>query len=311
MKYKIYKLNFTTGVHFGNNTLESCEITLCADTIFSAICHEIAKRNENEVEDFVDKVKKGKILISDAFPYIRNTYYVPKPMVKVDSNEKNGDSILKKLYKKMMYVPVDKLDGYINGKLDVEKEVNIYKNELGKKLVRVSASVRNEEDKTLPYRIGVYNFNENCGLYIIVGYMYEEDLSDIEGCLMFIGMSGIGGKRSAGLGRYELIYGKDNELFFDRINKDSKLYMTLSVCLPRKEELNDVINNANYLMKKRSGFISSTDTSVCKYRKKDMYVMQSGSCFESKFEGDVYDVGLGVSHPVYRYAKPMFMGVIW
>ena len=30
---------------------------------------------------------------------------------------------------------------------------------------------------------------------------------------------------------------------------------------------------------------------------------------ETQFEGDIYDVGCGGSHPVYRYAKALFVGV--
>ena len=40
-----------------------------------------------------------------------------------------------------------------------------------------------------------------------------------------------------------------------------------------------------------------------------MYVFAAGSCFKNEFEGDIYDVTNGGSHPVYRYAKPLFMGV--
>ena len=44
-------------------------------------------------------------------------------------------------------------------------------------------------------------------------------------------------------------------------------------------------------------------------RKRDLYVFAAGSCFKNEFEGDIYDVTNGGSHPVYRYAKPLFMGV--
>ena len=46
MEYKIYKLQFTTGVHLGKRSLEDAGYTLCADTIFSAMCHEFVKQGE-------------------------------------------------------------------------------------------------------------------------------------------------------------------------------------------------------------------------------------------------------------------------
>ena len=44
-------------------------------------------------------------------------------------------------------------------------------------------------------------------------------------------------------------------------------------------------------------------------RKKDLYVFNSGSTFTEKFEGDICDVSSGGAHPVYRYAKPLWLGV--
>ena len=44
-------------------------------------------------------------------------------------------------------------------------------------------------------------------------------------------------------------------------------------------------------------------------KKKDLYVFRAGSCFVHPFAGDIYDVSDGGSHPVYRYARAMFLGV--
>ena len=43
MNYKIYKMIFTQGVHFGAHSLEKSEITFQADTLFSALCIEALK----------------------------------------------------------------------------------------------------------------------------------------------------------------------------------------------------------------------------------------------------------------------------
>ena len=86
--------------------------------------------------------------------------------------------------------------------------------------------------------------------------------------------------------------------------------MSLSTSLPKDDELEEALENSSYLMEKRSGFIYSTSYSDEFRRKKDMYVFSSGSCFENIFDGDVYDVSEGQGkHKVYRYAKPLFLGV--
>ena len=80
-----------SSIHFGNGTLESCNIYIGADTLFSALYIEAIKY-ENEYEDRLLKlVKSNKLKISDAFPYIGNKLYVPKPLLKVKrENESNS-----------------------------------------------------------------------------------------------------------------------------------------------------------------------------------------------------------------------------
>lgn len=86
--------------------------------------------------------------------------------------------------------------------------------------------------------------------------------------------------------------------------------MTLSVSLPREEELETALAGAEYLLLKRSGFVASERYAPEQMRKKDLYVFQAGSCFPEKFHGDIYDVSDTCGrHPVYRYAKPMWMEV--
>lgn len=43
MEYAIYKLDFSTGVHFGTGTLNQTEYTLAADQLFSALYIEAVK----------------------------------------------------------------------------------------------------------------------------------------------------------------------------------------------------------------------------------------------------------------------------
>lgn len=84
--------------------------------------------------------------------------------------------------------------------------------------------------------------------------------------------------------------------------------MTLSSSLPREEELENVLKDARYRVIKKSGFAASTQYAKDQ-RKRDLYVLAAGACVTQMYEGDVYDVGTGEAHPVYRYAKPIFMEV--
>ena len=87
--------------------------------------------------------------------------------------------------------------------------------------------------------------------------------------------------------------------------------MLLSVALPADEELENAMENASYLLEKRSGFVASSDYAEEWRKKKNLYVFTAGSCFCKLFcRKRSTDVSEGGKHPVYRYAKPIFMGGI-
>ena len=88
LNYKLYQLEFSNGVRFGNGMLNSTEISFHADTLFAALFQEALKLRIEDI--FLDAVKNGKIVLSDAFPYIEKTLYLPKPMYQ------NKQKILKK-----------------------------------------------------------------------------------------------------------------------------------------------------------------------------------------------------------------------
>ena len=175
--------------------------------------------------------------------------------------------------------------------------------------MKTSASIRGE-DNTMPYRVGLYYFNKGNGLYIIFGYCEDKDRDLIDGLMGALSYSGLGGERSSGLGRFSCEKSVLPSKLAEHMEKAGEQYMTLSAALPRDDELERAVNNSQYLLIKRSGFIASDTYAAQQMRKRDLYVFKSGSCFSSKFEGDVYDVSCGAgSHPVYRYAKPMFIAI--
>ncbi len=306
MKYKAYKLAFTSGIHIGKKMLVDSTLGIHADTLFSALCQEALKMGNDTLKELYGYACDGMFLISDAFPYIGDTCYLPKPMKRI-ATENQGDSTLKKLYKKLTYIPADKLDVYLRGELDARWETNKMR-DLGHSTTRTSAAVRGKANAE-PYHVGVYQFNAGNGLYIILGYANENVLNMAETLLECLSYSGIGGRRSSGLGRFELYNMKFDKSMEDRLTRTGKEYMTLSVSLPEDNELEVALEDADYRLIKRSGFVSSYTYSNEYLRKKDLYVLDSGACVINKYKGVVYDVSAGGSHPVYRYAKPMFLEV--
>lgn len=304
MKYAVYKFDFQTGVHFGTGMLNESTDTFLADQLFSALYMESVKMQKEE--EFFRLVKEGKLRFSDAFPYVKREFLLPKPMLYVEPSEK-GRSEQKKAYKKLEYVPVEQFSEFVSGTLNIEQ---LKKDNYSFGLFRqqTMASVRTEEE-TLPYRVGTFYFAEGCGLYVIVAYADEESKELTDELLESLSYTGIGGKKNSGLGKFTLRSAKMPEVLLTYLQKESSKKMLLSVALPKNSELEYALEQASYQLKKRSGFIASAKYAEEWRKKRDLYVFAAGSCFTHAFEGDIYDVSENGKHPVFRYAKPLFMGV--
>lgn len=276
MKRSIVKLKFLAPLHIGNRNLSDSQYEIKSDTIFSALCLE-----SGNIPRLVEQVKERTLKISNAFPYIQDYYYVPKPMLHIVYQVDNY-----RLFKKIKYIEKDALGAFLVGTLYPEDEIKGFI--LGDSSVRTQVKVGKD-----PYQVGVFNFKNNAGLYIIIEH--EDDfIFEIFERLQY---SGVGGKRSSGLGRFTF----QTEKCFKFPTGRKKIL--LNTAMAKEEELKNALEGANYLLEKRSGFIHHS-----RYKKRDFYAFKIGSVFENEFEGDLFDVG-NDEHPVYRYAVPMFMGV--
>ena len=308
MEYAAYRFKFNTPVHFGERTLKSREMTFSADRLFSALCIEAVKESGERLNELLTLADENKLLFSDAFPYAGDDYFFPKPIFSVKRKNNDEDIKARKKFKKIKYLKIDKFKGYLAGEETAE---NLKLSEFGRDSVKTSVNVEHTVDPK-PYRLGLFTFNENCGLYIIVGY--EEESKTLiknlfEDLLDRLTFSGIGGKRSAGLGRFELLPGKIDDETKNRLTGNFNTYMTLSISLPTDEELRTAIEGATYLLQKKGGFVASVDYADEWRKKRDVFAFAAGSCFKHKFKGQIANVGDKGNHPVYRFLKPMFLGV--
>lgn len=303
MVYQLYKLEFLNNVHFGKNSLNDAEISFSADTLFSALCIEALK--SGELKKLYEITQKGELVISDAFPYQGKTYYLPKPCVRIERTESRGNSSEKKKIKKMKYIPAEQMDSWLSGNFVPDERYDLSR--LGKKGVKVSVAVRGKEEPD-PYRVKYFSFNEGNGLYFLAGGT-EESLKFLEKLMTSLSYSGLGGKRYAGMGRFDYRIAGIPENIQKRLQQKAARYMLLSTALPDEEELPQVMQEADYQLVRRGGFVASETYSEQQMRKKDLYVFAAGSCFGKTFFGNIYDVSSGGKHAVYRYARGFFMGV--
>ena len=309
MRYDLLKLDFGTAVHFGNGRLDTADMTFCADRLFSALCIEAHKKGGEEyLGSIVKAAKAGDLLLSDGLPYIGDTYYIPKPVIHIERERDESSSVMKKAFKKLSYIPVDKINEFITGNIDPEAENKKF-SEIGRFGKRYIVSVRNGEEDPLPYRVGDYRFRSGCGLYVILACADDDLYYDISELIESLGYSGIGGKISSGTGKFGVSPKKVPAALIKAFEGEYQRYISLSVCMAKPGELESVVRNAGYVMLKRSGFIYSYTYADTFRKKNELYCFAAGSCFERRFEGDIFDLSEGGAHPVWRYAKPLLMGV--
>lgn len=306
MEYRLYQLEFLNGVRFGKENLDSTEITFHSDTLFSALFQEALKLGQDK--EFLTFVKEGKLTFSDGFPYIGRTFCIPKPIIQVDVKEKTnkGNSNEKKRLKKLQFIPQEYTEDFIKGEFFEKCKDNI--EEIGNYGMKVSVKIQ-EGKEPEPFRVSAFYFKEGNGLYIILRYNSNDAAELFDKLMDSLSYTGLGGKKSSGLGRFEFVKQKLPESLERRFMGEHKRYMLISSALPDSETVAAVLENASYNMLKRGGFVDSETYADSHMRKRERYVFAPGSCFTQIFDGTVIEENNGGKHPVFRCEKALFLGV--
>ncbi|WP_339054219.1 type III-A CRISPR-associated RAMP protein Csm4 [Fusobacterium animalis] len=332
MSYLLYKLRFPSGIHIGTafgNTLEETMISVYSDTFYSALFNEYMKIYNN---DELYKISEaGNFLVSDLLPFkekddMSTDFYLPKPfMPKEPANNKNKTEITvdRKKVKATNFIPADKLEEYFSF-LKNGTNFPIIDDDFGKKQLYTKNKISLENEDTQLYNIEVFKFNEKSGLYFIVKLPKNEKWQEIfKNILESLSLTGIGGKKNSGFGQFtiEKTIILDNINFnivefnsYEFINKAlfsvEKNFLILSSYSPKIEEIEKIKENGNfYQLIKRSGFVNSSSYSEQAEKRKQVYMLSSGSVLNFKAEGKILDLSLHGKHSIYRMGKPIVLGV--
>ena len=330
MAYLLYKLRFPNGIHIGTafgNTLEETMIGTYSDTFFSAIYNEYMKiYDDNELY----KVSKtGDFLVSDLLPFKekedRTTdFYLPKPFINIERKViKTETTVDRKKVKAINFIPADKLNEYFSFLEKGTKFPEIDDN-FGKRQLYTKNKVSLNGEDTKLYNIEVFKFNKNSGLYFIVKLPEDDKWQEIfENILESLSLTGIGGKKNSGFGQFI----SEDPMFFDGTDFDaiesesdafinralftkSKKFLLLSSYSPKIEEIKKIKESDNcYQLIKRSGFVNSSSYSEQAEKRKQVYMLSSGSVLNFKPEGKILDLSLHGNHSIYRMGKPIVLGV--
>ncbi len=315
----LYQLRFNTAVHFGGSesalSLYTSEDFFRADTLFSALCHTALQlHGERGLTRLLELAKNGELVLSDAMPWAGERYYLPKPYYAAQT-ARELPAEKRKAMKKLTWLPAERYDEYCQS-LRTGEWFECEAVSTGTYSESTKAMVQEEGD-ALPYPVGLYWFRENCGLYFLAMLAEERDRAWLSELVSVLGVSGIGGKVSSGYGRFSVVKEQDlsrtqdpgESCLYEALTRTGSHSVLLTTALPREEELEAALDGAGYRLVRRAGFVASNTYADGPRKKQTQYYLSAGSVLSNRFSGDVYQVGVGGTHPVYRYGKPMFLGV--
>lgn len=331
MSYVLYPLTFDAPVHFGaageGGGLTRTEMAFPADSLFSALCAELAASDEMEALDsLLEKAKAGKLRLSNLLPWQaldgeEMAFYLPHPLLVQGEALPCGASYTEscekatayKRQKKLRYLRASRLQAYMtarsSGNAFPEEAVR-----LGSASLRQRVNCR--EAMTLPYFVGQFDFAPGAGLYLVAYLADEADADWLREILTLVGVSGIGGKRSSGYGAFHLaddpifleengIYEDDTALYALLMAEAAPQQMAIASVLPKEDEIR-LVQQGSYRLRKSGGFIGGVRLAA---KKDSVCMVEAGSCFAQRMEGRIVSLGEAEGHPIYRYGCGFFVGI--
>lgn len=319
---KVYKLKFETPCHFGaaelGGKLESVTFSYASDVLFGAFCCELA--SSEKIRDFVEAVGDGKILFTDLMPYKGENFFLPKPILLVDGEKSSAQIELgemrrqatqRKKQKKIEFIRASRFAQYFTA---VKTNAPFgEENYFGETTLLQKVSCR--EDEPLPYFVGEFSFRADSGFYLLAIFDDKSDANFFEAVLQSLSLSGIGGKKSSGLGKFsvdEIISlddtaNEDLRAVNEMLSKENSSWqMNLSSLIPTADEIS-TLKRSFFKLKRRGGFVSSSKASDVK--KDNVCVVTAGSCFPTRIKGEIVSLGRVDGHEIFRLGKAVYAGL--
>ena len=315
----LFKLRFTAPVHFGASdaalSLCSSAENICADTLFSALCHT-ALRAEGQpgLSRLLDAARRGELRLSDTMPWRGDTLYLPKPFFHSEVHAE-VPAARRKAMKKLRWIPVGAFEDFSASVHGGEQYIPDEDAAFGVHAGHTRAAVTGGED-AIPYQVGTFRFYDDCGLWFIC-CCPEADGEYYARLVTLLGVGGVGGKVSTGCGSFEVEdfifldepFDAQTEWLNSALNSESARYLLLTTALPADGELDGVLDGAFCQLVRRGGFVQSENYAAVPQKKATQYFLAVGSVLPRRFDGALWQVGGSGEHPVYRYSSPVLLGV--
>ncbi len=312
METYLYKLKFLTPIHLSSDPLSlgKAEVILHSDTLFSAIANSFAMLFSVDDEFF----SSPPFTISSAFPYYKETLFLPKPIVKFNIPPSQFEEFRKKI-KKAKFISVDIFNKFVNGaEINLSEENFSETDFISEEPIKEKIYSYSERPRALVPRAGgdtaifysnAIKFGNHAGLYFFASFQDNDAKKQFDSALYLLGDNGIGGERSAGYGLFKFESQKSGKIGVE----NGEYFMALSLYCPTEEEIKSgVLKNARYAILTRQNWIFSG--SARPMRSKSIGMFTEGSVFlnTTNATGKMTDITPEIAenrlkHRIIRYGK--------
>ena len=274
-----------------------------------------AAKQTAALEELLISADADALRISDAMPWRGDSFYLPKPIA-ASTSPAELSTVERKAVKKLAWIPVSKFDRYTASLHSGTYPLDELDQSFGQAYEQTKASVTDGADAK-PYFVGLYRLHAGCGLYVLCACEGTDQIKLLKDLFTLLGLSGIGGRTSAGYGRFHLdgdpiclntAEEESTRWMLQALERSTSPYLLLTSSLPAEEEMDAALEGASFQLVRRSGF-AATEWVETPMKKQTQYFLAAGSVLQHPYQGKLYDVGTALPHPVYRYSKPLFMGV--
>ena len=326
---RVYRLCFTSPLHLGRGRQEWTEIdplprsdTLTA-ALFSLWPHLFP-------EDTVEELAQAPpFALSSALPWVEEDgqvdYFLPCPLGLLDGLARGAKE--RKSLKKISHLTPELIRRLLNREPLQGEQGRRYGDKQIKDTRLWSHRPSDQGSPDLPFQhrserlrltvdrfgggsvpgllfdFAAVEFAQNCGVAVFAWFAGEEIQRKVEAVLRLLGEEGLGGDRTAGLGRFEVA--AEEEMPFPNLGTGGRLL--LSLYHPTTGEVEaGVLDKARYELITRSGWV--TAPGAMSLRRQAVRMLREGSVIPDlgkDLYGDAVRVlesfpELGLHHPIFR-----------
>lgn len=323
--YRIIKMTHLSPLHIGlgRDSYDVSAGVLHSDTLTAALASVRALRGQDDgLLQFLDS-----FALSTAFPFAGETYFLPKPIGKLDVSVRGQEERqYRKRLKKIAHIAlpiwnelamghtVEVESDQIQGHYLLDKPSASFVAPMTSQLIQRVSVPREDSQDSEPFAFEWTFFNQGCGLYCLLETTSDDIANEVISLFEDLGEHGVGSDRNVGGGHFTV--DASQTISLPDIT-DPNAVMLLSMYIPREEELAPLnIGMSRYQLARRGGYISGSTVDELRHlRKNTVYMFTAGSLFNSTptLCGKVVDLRPqwkdGDLHPVYRSGKALTINI--